>query len=132
MMAKTEVKKKIKKSEIKNVVSGIAHISATFNNTIVSISDVMGNVIAWCSSGQQGFKGSKKSTPYAAQLVAEVAAKKALEHGMKFVTVYMKGPGSGKESAVRTLQSLGFTVTSIHDITPVPHNGCRPSKKRRV
>jgi small subunit ribosomal protein S11 len=132
MMAKTEVKQKIKKSEIKNVVSGVAHISATFNNTIVSISDVMGNVISWCSSGQQGFKGSKKSTPYAAQLVAEVAAKKALEHGMKFVTVYMKGPGSGKESAVRTLQSLGFTVTSIHDITPVPHNGCRPSKKRRV
>ncbi|HMU37862.1 MAG TPA: 30S ribosomal protein S11 [Pseudomonadota bacterium] len=125
---KSKVKKKIKK----NVQSGVAHIQSTFNNTIVTITDVSGNVISWSSAGVRGFKGSRKSTPFAAQLAAEDAAKKAIEHGMRTVSVYMNGPGAGRESALRALQSAGFKVSLIRDITPIPHNGCRPPKRRRV
>jgi len=121
-------KRKVKK----NIQSGIAHISATFNNTIVTITDVSGNVISWSSAGACGFKGSRKSTPFAAQLAAESAARKAQEHGMRTVQVYIKGPGSGRESAIRALQSAGFKVSLIRDVTPIPHNGCRPPKRRRV
>ena len=121
-----------KKRERKNISSGVAHVNATFNNTIVTISDVQGNTIAWSSAGSQGFKGSRKSTPYAAQVAAETAGRKAMEHGMKVLSVLVKGPGTGRESALRALQSVGFTVTSIQDVTPVPHNGCRPRKRRRV
>jgi small subunit ribosomal protein S11 len=121
-------KKKVKK----NIASGVVHIQSTFNNTIVTITDSAGNVISWSSSGVQGFKGSRKSTPFASQLAAEDAAKKAMDHGMKTVEVYVKGPGAGRESALRALQSTGFTVTKIKDVTPVPHNGCRPPKRRRV
>lgn len=110
----------------------MVHIQSTFNNTIVSISDTNGNVISWSSSGMHGFKGSRKSTPFAAQMASEDAAKKAIEHGMKSVEVYVKGPGAGRESAIRSLQAAGFTITKIRDVTPVPHNGCRPPKKRRV
>ena len=124
--------KKIRRKERKNVAAGMAYIKSTFNNTIVSITDPTGAVIAWCSSGQVGFKGSRKSTPYAAQMVAEAAARRAMEHGMKRVDVFVKGPGSGRETAIRSLQATGLEVGSIADVTPVPHNGCRPSKRRRV
>ena len=123
---------KQKKKVRKNIQTGVAHISATFNNTIVSITDVSGNVVAWSSSGTCGFKGSRKSTPFAAQLAAEEAARKAMEHGMRSVAVFVKGPGAGRESALRALQTAGFKVTLIRDVTPVPHNGCRPPKRRRV
>ena len=126
------VKGKQKKKVRKNIQTGVAHISATFNNTIVSITDVSGNVVAWSSAGTCGFKGSRKSTPFAAQLAAEDAAKKAMEHGVRNVTVFVKGPGAGRESALRALQAAGFTITSIRDVTPIPHNGCRPPKRRRV
>ena len=112
--------------------SGVAHIQATFNNTIITITDMAGNVIAWSSSGSQGFKGSRKSTPFAAQMAAEDAAKKAQEHGVQNIEVYVKGPGSGREAALRALQAAGFTVSLIRDVTPIPHNGCRPPKRRRV
>ena len=126
-MAKV-AKKKIKK----NVQSGIAHIQSTFNNTVVSITDVNGNTVAWSSAGSRGFKGSRKSTPFAAQVAAGDAAAKAMEHGLKSVSVVVKGPGAGRESALRALQTAGFKVTLIRDVTPVPHNGCRPPKRRRV
>lgn len=116
----------------KNITNGIAHISSTFNNTIVTISDVQGNAIAWATAGEQGFKGSRKSTPYAAQLAGEVAGKRAQEHGMKVLDVNIKGAGSGRESALRALQAIGFEINNITDVTGVPHNGCRPKKKRRV
>lgn len=121
-------KKKVKK----NVATGIAHIQSTFNNTVVTITDVNGNTVAWSSAGSRGFKGSRKSTPFAAQLAAEEAARRAMEHGMRSVAVFVKGPGAGRESALRALQSVGFKVTLIRDVTPVPHNGCRPPKRRRV
>jgi small subunit ribosomal protein S11 len=127
-MSKTKQKKKVRK----NVQSGIAHIQSTFNNTIVTITDVSGNVVAWSSAGVRGFKGSRKSTPFAAQLAAEDAAKKAQEHGMRAIAVYVKGPGAGRESALRALQAAGFKISLIRDITPIPHNGCRPPKRRRV
>jgi small subunit ribosomal protein S11 len=116
----------------KNIGSGIAHIQSTFNNTVVTITDVNGNVISWSSAGSRGFKGSRKSTPFAAQLAAEEAARKAMEHGMRSVAVFVKGPGAGRESALRALQSAGFRVTLVRDVTPIPHNGCRPPKRRRV
>jgi small subunit ribosomal protein S11 len=125
-------KTRSKRKEKKNISSGVVHIQSTFNNTIVTVTDSAGNVVAWSSAGVQGFKGSRKSTPFAAQLAAEDAARKAMEHGMKSVEVYVKGPGSGRESALRALQGAGFTVTAIKDVTPVPHNGCRPPKRRRV
>ena len=127
-MSKVKTKKKVKK----NVQSGIAHIQSTFNNTIVSITDVSGNVVAWSSAGTCGFKGSRKSTPFAAQLAAEDAAKKAMEHGLRNVTVFIKGPGAGRESALRALNAVGLKINLIRDVTPVPHNGCRPRKRRRV
>ena len=125
-------KVRTRKKEKKNILSGIVHIQSTFNNTIITITDPAGNVIAWSSSGVQGFKGSRKSTPFAAQLAAENAAKKAMEHGMKEVEVYVKGPGAGRESALRSLQATGFNIVKIKDVTPMPHNGCRPPKRRRV
>lgn len=125
-------KTRTKKREKKNIANGVVHIQSTFNNTIVTITDTTGNVISWSSAGVQGFKGSRKSTPFAAQLTAEDAAKKAMEHGMRSVDVYVKGPGAGRESALRALQAAGFTVMKIRDVTPIPHNGCRPPKKRRV
>jgi len=125
-------KPRAKKKEKKNVTNGVVHIQSTFNNTIITITDPGGNVISWSSSGMQGFKGSRKSTPFAAQLAAEDAAKKAMEHGMRNVEVYVKGPGAGRESALRSLQAAGFNVVMIKDVTPIPHNGCRPPKKRRV
>lgn len=125
-------KKGPKRRVKKNVKSGIVHISSTFNNTLVTITDVSGQVIAWSSAGVKGFKGSRKSTPFAAQLAAEDAARKAMEHGMRNVAVYVKGPGAGRESALRALSAAGFTVTLIRDVTPIPHNGCRPPKRRRV
>ena len=121
-----------KKVEKKNIPNGIAHIQATFNNTIITITDVAGNVISWCTSGTKGFRGSRKSTPFAAQVAAEEAAKKAQEHGLRSVEVWVKGPGSGRESALRALQAVGLTITMIKDVTPIPHNGCRPPKRRRV
>jgi small subunit ribosomal protein S11 len=130
-MAKA-VRKTGKKKEKKNITDGIAHIQSTFNNTIVTITDLSGNVIAWSSSGLQGFKGSRKSTPFAAQMAAEDVVRKAKEQGMRRVQVYLKGPGSGRESALRSLQIAGLTITLIRDVTPVPHNGCRPPKRRRV
>ena len=123
---------KSKKKTKKNIPSGIAHINSTFNNTIITITDTTGNTISWSSSGNKGFKGSRKSTPFAAQLAAEEAGKKAMEHGMKHVEVVIKGPGNGRESAIRALGSAGLNITVIKDITPIPHNGCRPSKRRRV
>ena len=126
--AKGKQKKKVRK----NIQTGVAHISATFNNTIVSITDVSGNVVAWSSAGTCGFKGSRKSTPFAAQLAAEDAAKKAMDHGMRSISVFVKGPGAGRESALRALQQAGFKITLIRDVTPIPHNGCRPPKRRRV
>lgn len=125
-------KTRTKKKEKKNIARGIVHIQSTFNNTIVTITDPAGNTVAWSSAGVQGFKGSRKSTPFAAQLAAQSAVKEAMEHGMKSVEVYVKGPGSGRESALRALQAAGFTITLIKDVTPVPHNGCRPPKRRRV
>jgi small subunit ribosomal protein S11 len=124
-------KAKVKKVR-KNIQSGIAHITASFNNTIVTITDVSGNVIAWSSAGVKGFKGSRKSTPFAAQLAAEDAAHKAMEHGMKSINVFIKGPGAGRESALRALAATGFKINLIRDLTPIPHNGCRPPKRRRV
>lgn len=132
-MAKTATaargaKKKVKK----NIASGVAHVNSTYNNTLITISDAQGNVISWSSAGMQGFKGSRKSTPYAAQMAAEDAGRKAQEHGMRELEVLVKGPGSGRESALRALSIVGFTIRSIKDITPIPHNGCRPRKRRRV
>ncbi|MEN9922510.1 MAG: 30S ribosomal protein S11 [Candidatus Nanopelagicales bacterium] len=124
--------KKLRRKEKKNVANGQAYIKSTFNNTIVSITDPTGSVVAWSSAGQVGFKGSRKSTPFAAQMAAEAAAKRAMEHGMKRVDVFVKGPGSGRETAIRSLQAAGLEVGSISDVTPVPHNGCRPRKRRRV
>ena len=121
-----------KKKERKNIAAGTAHIQSTFNNTIVTITDLQGNAISWASAGEMGFKGSRKSTPYAAQTAAETAAKIAMEHGMKTVEVYVKGPGTGREAAIRALQTTGLNITLIKDVTPIPHNGCRPPKRRRV
>ena len=123
---------RVRRRERKNITSGIAHVNATFNNTMITIADAQGNTIAWSSAGQSGFKGSRKSTPYAAQMAAEDAGRKAMEHGMKTLEVEVKGPGSGRESALRALQTVGFTITAIKDVTPIPHNGCRPKKPRRV
>ena len=133
-MAKVNAKKTTsrKKRERKNIDRGAAHIQSTFNNTIITITDMQGNAISWASSGGLGFRGSRKSTPYASQMAAEQAAKAAMEHGMKTVEVYVKGPGTGRESAIRALQSAGLEVTLIKDVTPVPHNGCRPPKRRRI
>ena len=131
-MAKAKGKASKKKKEKKNVQNGIAHIQSTFNNTIITITDMNGNTLAWSSAGSQGFKGSRKSTPFAAQLAADDAAKKAQEHGVQNIEVYVKGPGSGREAALRALQAAGFNVTLIRDVTPIPHNGCRPPKRRRV
>jgi small subunit ribosomal protein S11 len=131
-MAKAKGRGSRKKKERKNIQNGIAHIQSTFNNTIITITDMSGNVIAWSSAGSQGFKGSRKSTPFAAQLAAGDAAKKAQEHGLQNIEVYVKGPGSGREAALRALQAAGFNVTLIRDVTPIPHNGCRPPKRRRV
>jgi small subunit ribosomal protein S11 len=131
-MAKAAATARVRRRERKNITSGIAHVSATFNNTMITISDAQGNAIAWSSAGAAGFKGSRKSTPYAAQVAAEDAGRKAMEHGMRTLEVQVKGPGSGRESALRALQSVGFTITSIRDVTPIPHNGCRPRKRRRV
>jgi small subunit ribosomal protein S11 len=123
---------RVRKRERKNITSGIAHVNSTFNNTMITITDVQGNTIAWSSAGAMGFKGSRKSTPYAAQMAAETAARKAQDHGMRTLEVEVSGPGSGRESALRALQAAGFTVTTIRDVTPIPHNGCRPPKRRRV
>jgi len=125
-------KARVKRKERKNISTGVCHVNASFNNTKILIADAQGNAIAWSSAGTMGFKGSRKSTPYAAQMAAEDAAKKAMEHGMRTLEVEVAGPGSGRESALRALQSAGFTVTSIRDVTPIPHNGCRPRKRRRV
>ncbi|MFP6730062.1 MAG: 30S ribosomal protein S11 [Alphaproteobacteria bacterium] len=130
-MAKDQASR-VKRRERKNISSGVAHVSATFNNTIITITDAQGNTIAWSSAGGQGFKGSRKSTPYAAQMAAESAGLKAQEHGMKTLEVQVRGPGSGRESALRALQTVGFTLTSIKDVSRIPHNGCRPPKRRRV
>ena len=130
-MAKT-VKRATRRVEKKNIEKGTAHITSTFNNTIVTMTDVAGNAVSWASAGGLGFKGSKKSTPFAAQMAAETAAKAAMEHGMKTVEVFVKGPGAGRESAIRSLQATGLEVTLIKDVTPIPHNGCRPPKRRRV
>ena len=131
-MAKVAKKAVKKRRERKNIESGAAHIRSSFNNTIVTITDTHGNTISWASAGEMGFKGSRKSTPYAAQVAAETAAKLAMEHGMKTVEVFVKGPGSGRESAIRALQTTGLNITLIKDVTPIPHNGCRPPKRRRV
>ena len=131
-MAKMTTTTRVKRRERKNVEQGAAHIQSTFNNTIVTITDKAGNTIAWATSGQLGFKGSRKSTPYAAQMAAEQAARAAMEHGMREVEVYVKGPGSGREAAIRSLQATGLEVSVIKDVTPIPHNGCRPPKRRRV
>ncbi|MGM0561669.1 MAG: 30S ribosomal protein S11 [Pseudomonadota bacterium] len=130
-MAKQQTSR-LRRREKKNITSGIAHVNASFNNTVISITDVQGNAIAWSTAGAQGFKGSRKSTPYAAQIAAENAGRKAQEHGMRTLEVNVKGPGSGRESALRALQSVGFQITAIRDVTPIPHNGCRPRKRRRV
>ena len=131
-MAKQPTQARVRRRERKNITNGIAHVNSTFNNTRITISDVQGNTIAWSSAGTLGFKGSRKSTPFAAQMAAEDAGKKAAEHGVKSIDVEVRGPGSGRESALRALQSVGFSVTSIRDVTPIPHNGCRPRKRRRV
>ena len=123
---------RVRRRERKNITSGIAHVNATFNNTLITISDAQGNAISWSSAGSMGFRGSRKSTPYAAQVAAESAGQKAMEHGMKTLEVNVKGPGSGRESALRALQAAGLTITAIRDVTPIPHNGCRPPKRRRV
>ena len=131
-MAKVAKKVVKKRKDRKNIEKGHAHIRSTYNNTIITITDVTGNAIAWASSGGMGFKGSRKNTPYAAQTAAEAAAKGAMEHGMKTVEVYVKGPGNGREAAIRALQTAGLDITLIKDVTPIPHNGCRPPKRRRV
>ena len=123
---------RVKRRERKNITSGVAHVSASFNNTMITITDAQGNAIAWSSAGSNGFKGSRKSTPYAAQIAGTEAGKKAQDHGMKTLEVQVRGPGSGRESALRALQAVGFIITSIRDVTPIPHNGCRPPKRRRV
>ena len=123
---------RVRRRERKNITSGVAHVNATFNNTLITITDAQGNAISWSSAGGMGFKGSRKSTPYAAQVAAESAAQKAQEHGVKTLEVNVKGPGSGRESALRALQAAGFNITAIRDVTPIPHNGCRPPKRRRV
>jgi len=128
MVKKTGSKKKVKK----NVQNGVAHIQSTFNNTIITITDVSGNALCWATAGQQGFKGSRKSTPFAAQVAAEQCARKAMDHGIRTLGVYIKGPGAGRETALRALQAAGIRITLIKDVTPVPHNGCRPPKRRRV
>ena len=128
MAKKVRTKKKVKK----NIANGVVHIQSTFNNTIVTITDAIGNVVSWSSAGVQGFKGSRKSTPFAAQLASDDAAKKAMEHGMRSVEVYVKGPGPGRESALRALHAAGLNLVMIKDVTPIPHNGCRPPKRRRV
>ena len=121
-----------RRKEKKNITSAVAHVNASFNNTMITITDAQGNTIAWSSAGSQGFKGSRKSTPYAAQVAADVAGRRAAEHGVRTLEVEVKGPGSGRESALRALQAVGFVITSIRDVTPIPHNGCRPPKRRRV
>ena len=123
---------RVRRRERKNITAGVAHVNSSFNNTMITIADAQGNAISWSSSGTMGFKGSRKSTPYAAQVAAEDAGRKAQEHGVKTLEVKVSGPGSGRESALRALQSIGFTITTIHDVTPIPHNGCRPPKRRRV
>lgn len=123
---------RVRRRERKNITSGLAHVNSTFNNTLITITDAQGNAISWSSAGSMGFKGSRKSTPYAAQVAAEDAGRKAMEHGVKTLEVNVRGPGSGRESALRALQAAGFTITSIRDVTPIPHNGCRPPKRRRV
>lgn len=132
MVRKASTSGRAKPKEKKNIAQGIAHIQSTFNNTIVSISDVSGNLLSWASAGTVGFKGTKKGTPFAAQMAAEAAARRAMEHGLKRVDVYVKGPGSGRETAIRSLQAVGLDVSLIKDVTPIPHNGCRPPKRRRV
>ena len=131
-MAKEQQKVRVRRREKKNITSGVAHVNASFNNTMITITDAQGNTISWSSSGSKGFKGSRKSTPFAAQMAAEDAAKKAQEHGVKMLEVEVCGPGSGRESALRALQAVGMQITSIRDVTPIPHNGCRPPKRRRV
>lgn len=131
-MAKAEQRGKVRRREKKNISSGVAHVNASFNNTMITITDAQGNTISWSSAGTMGFKGSRKSTPFAAQMAAEDAGRKAQDHGMKVLEVEVTGPGSGRESALRALQSLGLQITSIRDVTPIPHNGCRPRKRRRV
>ena len=131
-MAKVATKKVTRRRDRKNIEKGAAHIHSSFNNTIVTITDVQGNAISWASAGELGFKGSRKSTPFAAGEVAETAAKAAMEHGLKTVEVYVKGPGSGREAAIRSLQAAGLEISAIKDVTPIPHNGCRPPKSRRV
>jgi small subunit ribosomal protein S11 len=131
-MAKPATATRTKRKERKNIISGVAHVMASFNNTMITITDAQGNAIAWSSSGSQGFKGSRKSTPYAAQVAAEDAGKKAREHGMEMLEIEVSGPGSGRESALRALQTVGFQISAIRDLTPIPHNGCRPRKRRRV
>ena len=131
-MAKSTAAPRLRRRERKNITSGTAHVSASFNNTMITITDAQGNTIAWSSSGSQGFKGSRKSTPYAAQVAAEDAGKKAREHGMEMLEIEVSGPGSGRESALRALQAVGFAISTIRDMTPIPHNGCRPRKRRRV
>src|SRR5213082_3731328 len=123
---------RLRRRERKNIASGVAHVNATFNNTMITITDAQGNTIAWSSSGSKGFKGSRKSTPYAAQMAAEDAGRKAMEHGMRTLEIEVKGPGAGRESALRALQAVGFAINAIRDVTPIPHNGCRPPKRRRV
>jgi small subunit ribosomal protein S11 len=125
-------KTRVRKKERKNITAGVAHVAATFNNTIITITDAQGNTIAWSSAGTKGFKGSRKSTPYAAQVAAEDAGRKAMEHGMRTLEIEVSGPGSGRESALRALQAVGFMITTIRDVTPIPHNGVRPPKRRRV
>jgi small subunit ribosomal protein S11 len=131
-MAKQPSQARVRRREKKNISNGVAHVNASFNNTKITITDVQGNTISWSSAGGMGFKGSRKSTPYAAQLAAEDAGKKAIEHGMKTLDVQVRGPGTGRESALRALQAVGFNISSIRDVTPIPHNGCRPRKRRRV
>lgn len=128
----TSGRTRVRRREKKNITSGVAHVRASFNNTMITITDAQGNTIAWSSSGTKGFKGSRKSTPYAAQVAAEDVGKKAMDHGMKILEVQVCGPGSGRESALRALQAVGFQITAIRDVTPIPHNGCRPRKRRRV
>ncbi|MBF0095893.1 MAG: 30S ribosomal protein S11 [Magnetococcales bacterium] len=131
-MAKVQKVTRGKKKERKSIASGVAHIHSTFNNTLVTITDTSGNVVSWASAGAQGFKGSRKSTPFAAQMAAEDAGRKAMEHGMRNIDVRLKGPGSGRESALRALAGIGFNIAFVQDVTPIPHNGCRPPKRRRV
>jgi small subunit ribosomal protein S11 len=131
-MAREQQRGKVRRRERKNISSGVAHVNASFNNTMITITDAQGNAIAWSSAGAMGFKGSRKSTPFAAQMAAEDAGRKAAEHGMKILEVHVCGPGSGRESALRALQAAGYQITAIRDVTPIPHNGCRPRKRRRV